>query len=294
MKSFLWLVRRELWENRAIWIIPLALGALLTLAALFGTVQATFTGPPLAGGAAAGAAPEVGRTMAELMLLLYGSLFFATMSIYSYWYLLDCLYADRRDRSILFWKSLPISDAAAVLSKVLVGILAIPLIYFAIADATTLLAAFILSVRLHSLAAGALWRADLWLELQASWAYLILTCAVWYLPVTGWLLVVSAFAKRALVLWSILPPLGVMLAERLLLGTHVVSRALEERLVGYPSAAFRGTGSWESLRSGAVSAWTLMDPAGFLADPSVWIGLLAGAGLIAAAVRLRALQAEAS
>ena len=191
MNTYLWLVKREFWENRAIWVIPAAIGVLLTLASLFGTVEATFFD-----------SAERTRSMAGMMFLAFGALFFAAMSIYSYWYLLDCLYTDRRDRSVLFWKSLPISDAATVLSKLFVALIAIPMVYFAAADAASLLAAFVLSVRAHSLLGNALWQPDVWLQLQAVWLYVIVTTAIWYLPITGWLLVISAWAKRAVVLWS--------------------------------------------------------------------------------------------
>ena len=174
MNTYVWLVRREFWENRAIWIIPASIGVLLTLASLFGTVEATFFD-----------SPERTRSMTGMMFLAFGALFFAAMSLYSYWYLLDCLYTDRRDRSILFWKSLPISDTATVLSKLFVGLVAIPIVYFAAADAASLLAAFVLSVRAHSLPVNALWQPDVWLQLQATWIYVIVTTAIWSLPVTG-------------------------------------------------------------------------------------------------------------
>src|SRR6202000_960981 len=106
--------------------------------------------------------------------------FYGLATIYVSWYLLDCLYADRRDKSVLFWKSLPISDAATVLSKLAIAFLVIPLVYFAFADVTSLLTAFIVSVRDHSLVGNQLWRPSLWLQLQLLWIYLIFTSALWY------------------------------------------------------------------------------------------------------------------
>jgi ABC-2 type transport system permease protein len=284
MKTYVWLVRREFWENRAIWMIPASIGVLLTLASLFGTVEATFFD-----------SPEKTRSMAAMMFLAFGALFFAAMSLYSYWYLLDCLYTDRKDRSILFWKSLPISDTATVLSKLFVGLVAIPIVYFAAADAATVLAAFVLSVRAHSLPANALWRPDVWLQLQAAWIYVIVTTAIWYLPVTGWLLVISAWAKRAVMLWSILPPLAAIVAERLFIGTHACLQVIGDRLLGYPSAAFNypALGAlWADETSGdqpfgPSTAWRILDPWGFLSSPATWIGALLGVALIAAAIQLR-------
>jgi ABC-2 type transport system permease protein len=289
MNTYVWLVKREFWENRAIWIIPASIGALLTLASLFGTVEATFFD-----------SAETTRSMAGIMFLAFGALFFAVMSLYSYWYLLDCLCSDRRDRSILFWKALPISDTATVLSKVFVGLIAIPVVYFAAADAATLLAAFVLSVRAHSLPVNALWQPDVWLQLQAAWVYVIVTTAIWYLPVTGWLLVVSAWAKRAVVLWSILPPLAVVLAERLFIGTHACLRMIDNRLLGYPSIAFNDPahgahppdGMSGDQPFGTPTAWHILDPWGFLASADTWIGALIGVALIAAAIQLRKRKAD--
>jgi ABC-2 type transport system permease protein len=136
MNNSNWLIRREFWENRAIWMIPAVFGALLLLAALFGQVSI----PRLS-------SQNESDQAAAAFLVVVGAMFYLVMGVYSTWYLLDCLYTDRKDRSILFWKSLPISDATTVLCKLLVGMIIIPLVYFAAADATALIAAFILSIR---------------------------------------------------------------------------------------------------------------------------------------------------
>src|SRR3982074_425506 len=141
----------------------------MRLAALLGRVE-LIRPPAHLGGAAVG----------ELFMISVGATFFAVMSIYSTWYLLDCLYADRKDRSVLFWKSLPISDARTVMSKLALALIVIPAVYFAAADLTTLIMAFILSVRASSSLGEALWHADLWLPLQVLWLYMIATTASWY------------------------------------------------------------------------------------------------------------------
>jgi ABC-2 type transport system permease protein len=281
MNTYLWLVRREFWENKAIWIIPLSIGALLTLATLFGTIEATFFD-----------SADKTRSVAGMMFLGFGALFFAAMSLYSYWYLLDCLYADRRDRSVLFWKSLPISDLQTVLSKLFVALVAIPLVYFAVADAASLLAAFVLSVRAHPLLGNSLWQPDVWLELQIVWLYVIVTTAIWYLPITGWLLLISAWAKRAVMLWSIAPPLALILAELLLSGTHVGLSALHDRLWGYSRLAFSGPMRAANAWSGdpsfdLASTGQLLSPGNFLSASGTWMGALVGVALIAAAIQVR-------
>ena len=290
MNTYSWLIRREFWENRAIWIVPLVIGGALTLAALFGRVDFGFF-----------PSPEESRVISGPVLFAFGVTFFVVMSIYSSWYLLDCLYADRKDRSVLFWKSLPISDTATVLAKLFTGLIVIPLVYFIAADVTTLLIAFILSVRGRALFGSALWQPGIWLQLQAIWLYLIATTAIWYLPFAGWLVAVSAWAKRAVMLWSILPPLALFLLERWFFGTHVFGQALVARALDYPAEAFRDApdhSAWVTTIIGGKTVTTpdslihFFNPLGFFSSPQTWIGVLVGAALILGAIQLRLRRTE--
>jgi ABC-2 type transport system permease protein len=289
-----WLVRREFWENRAIWLIPAVFGGLLVLASLFGAYQ-------VLGVADLAAGRSVVQAGALDGMILIAAAFFSVMAIYSTWYLLECLYADRRDRSILFWKSMPVSDTATVLYKLGVALIVMPVVYFVLADLTTLLMAFIISVRASSYVGSSLWRGDLWLQIQALWPYTIVTAAVWYLPVAGWLLLVSAWARRAVILWSILPPLALVVTERLFLGTHVIWHALDARLWGFLGHAFQytpGPDNWVTTEIGhdvirsPVNVCRFFDPAGFFSSPDTWIGVAVGAALIFCAIQLRMRRAE--
>jgi len=291
MNRYVWLIRREFWENRAIWMVPAIIGVALMLAALFGTVQIDDL-PSL----------DQTRAIGGLVLFTFGVIFFAVMNIYSTWYLLDCLYSERKDRSILFWKSLPVSDTATVLAKLFTGVIAIPLVYFIAADVATLLVAFIVSVRAHSTLGSALWHPDLWLQLQVLWLYLIVTTAIWYLPFIGYLLAISAWAKRAVMLWSIVPPLALYLLERSFFGTHVVGSLLQHRAFDYPSAIFHDTserGLWPPTLSGGASAatpgsvWHMLAPLDFLSSAPTWIGVGVGVAFIVAAIQLRLRRPEA-
>jgi ABC-2 type transport system permease protein len=289
MNTTIWLVRREFWENRAIWLIPAVIGGFMILIALFGRVDLMSMSSQL---------PS--RVVRQGFLVAVGATFFAVMSIYSTWYLLDCLYADRKDRSVLFWKSLPISDTTTVMSKLATALIVIPLVYFAAADLTTLLMAFIISVRASSFIGGVLWHADLWLELQVLWLYMIVTTAIWYLPVAAYLMVVSAWAKRAVMLWSILPPIALLLAERWFFGTHVAAEQLAERLFGFPRLAFHPSPPGSSWANGADhdiagapdSIWNFLNIGGFLASPETWIGAAVGAALLVCAIQLRTRRTE--
>jgi ABC-2 type transport system permease protein len=290
MNTTMWLVRREFWENRAIWMIPAMIGGLMILIALFGRVDLM---------AIPSQVPS--RAVGGGFLLAVGVTFFAVLSIYSTWYLLDCLYADRKDRSVLFWKSLPISDTTTVMSKLATAVIVIPAVYLAAADLTTLMMAFIISVRVSSSIGGALWHADVWLQLQALWLYVIVTTAIWYLPIVAYLLVVSAWAKRAVMLWSILPPVALILAERWFLGSHVIEQQIGERLLGYPQLAFHddpGCCSWVTtvIDNGTIrtpaSIWGFFDIGRFVSSPETWIGVAAGIALIVCAIQLRTRRTE--
>lgn len=287
MNTLVWLIRREFWENRAIWVIPAAIGGFMLLVALFGKVDLLSM-----------ATQVPGHVLGQAFLAGVAATFFVVMSIYSTWYLLDCLYADRKDRSVLFWKSLPISDAATVLSKLATALIVIPGVYFAAADMTALLMAFIVSVRASS-AVGGLWHFDLWLQLQALWLYLVVTSAIWFLPLAGYLLLISSWARRAVMLWSILPPLALILGERWFFGTYVIAHQIGVRLLGFQDMAFNSNqGSWatpvggdDTLRTPA-DIWTFFDFRGFVSSPQTWAGVAAGAVFIFGAIQLRTRRTE--
>ena len=290
MNNGTWLIRREFWENRAIWMIPAVFGGLLLIAALFGQVSI----PRLT-------TVEESHEAAGGFLVIVGGLFYLVMAVYSTWYLMDCLYTDRRDRSILFWKSLPIADATTVLSKLLVGMVIIPLVYFAAADATALIAAFILSIRARASIGSALWNGEVWLQVQVLWMYVIAATALWYLPIAGWLMLVSAWAKRAVMLWVILPPLLVCILERVIFGTQMSAHLVMRRLTGLPSVSFNGGskhmwthdgGVVDNAGASSMTVWRLINPSGFFTSAETWIGIAVGVVLIVAAIQLRMRRSE--
>jgi ABC-2 type transport system permease protein len=284
MNDFIWLVRREFWENKAIWVLPACIGILMVVAALFSNVEIAML-------QASGQRSELAGF---LFFLAVGAVCWVAASIYSAWYLLDCLYADRKDRSVLFFKSMPLTDAATVLSKLFVGVIAIPMVYFCAADIAGLLVALVVSVRAHAAFGNSLWRPELWLQVQALWLYVLATGVLWYAPVVGWLLLVSAWAKRAVILQALLPPLAVMLAELLFLGTRVSCIVLRDRLLGGSYAAFHHPIHWAPAQGEVTPGiWQLPDPAGFLSSPDVWIGVALGAAFIAGAVQLRKRRTDA-
>jgi ABC-2 type transport system permease protein len=282
VKTYSWLIRREFWERRAVWIMPTIIGIIVILIALFGKTQFVTLDSPLQT-----------RAAGKAFLFFLSVLFYCFSLLSAALYLLDSLYEDRRDRSILFWKSLPISDTDMVLSKLLTGIIVIPLVSFAAADITALITSFIISVRARSMIGSSLWQGDIWLQVQVLWLYVIATAAIWYLPFVGWLMVVSAWVKRAPILWALMPFLVDFLIEQFFLGSHVLLHYLGRWMGGYPEAALRGQ-DMNITDSGEItkSLYHMINIGGFFTDPRTWIGAAVGAAFIFAAIQIRMRRTE--
>jgi ABC-2 type transport system permease protein len=163
-----------------------------------------------------------------------------TLWIMVFFYLLGALYDDRIDRSVLFWKSMPVSDSLTVLSKVVTGMIAAPVIFL------------LFIMVLHLVLLIVMWIGvsdqpiDPWADLLSSshvlqrWMMLVLvlvTSLVWCLPAVGWLLLVSAWARSVPFLWAVGIPIAVSLVERAFTNSQVISGFLLEHAVPQTSRA---------------------------------------------------------
>src|SRR6478672_4547539 len=108
-----WLIRRELWENRSIYIAPLAAAAVVLAAFLFGII--VMPGHRMSTVMALDPAKQ--RAQIVLPYDVAAGLIMATAFFVGLYYCLEALHSERSDRSILFWKSLPVSDLTTVLAK---------------------------------------------------------------------------------------------------------------------------------------------------------------------------------
>jgi len=209
----------------------------------------------------------------------------AATFIVGMFYALDALYAERRDRSILFWKSLPVSDRTTVLSKATIPLVVLPLVGFALSVATlVLLMLFGTLVLLASgLSPAGLWSGARIVEEPVIMLYGLTAHALWFAPLYGWLLLVSAWARRTPFLWAVLPPIALAIVETISLGTSHVCSLLKYRLGGAMAEAFL----LEPGNTGHVIRLWELDPLGFLGSSGLWIGLVAAAFFLATAVRLR-------
>ena len=273
-RPFLTLVRRELWEHGSLFWAPLAMALMIIVVSLVsgmvkGSVDIDLGEdrplPELFGDA------EKQRGIFSLVMagLVLPQLLVAFVVVF--FYLLDCLFTERRDRSILFWKSLPVSDAKTVLSKLFVALVAVPLWSWVLSLVVGLVVFGVLAAQVSGTPAAGLgtWHGGTWLTVQAAMLGKMAIAALWYLPVAGWLLLGSVLAKRAPFLWATLPFLVLSLAERITLGSNVVGALVAQRLFGFREEV------------------SLIGEFPLLASPGLWIGVAVGAALVYAAIRVR-------
>ncbi len=256
-----WSVRRELWEHRSIYIAPLAAAAVFLLAFLTGLTLS----------------PAHRHEGLDTPYEFAAALIMGTGFIVGIFYSLDALYGERRDRSILFWKSLPVSDLTTVLSKFAIPLVILPLLTFAIAVVTQ----FVMLLLSSGLSAGPLGARMSFFHMSLMLLYHILTVhGLWYAPIYGWLLLVSAWAPRAPFIWAFLPPFVIWGVERIAFRTSHFLGMLQYRLTGpEPTTTVRSGNLMEMMSA--------LTPAQFFSTPGLWVGLAVAAIFLGAAVRLR-------
>ena len=293
------LIRREFWEHRALWTAPLIAGGLMVLAALlthFGRNQygtfPYFAGPNSltadshAVGVMISSARQIGASV-PLYLAALVTLFF---------YLLSSLYDERKDRSILFWKSLPVSDTATVLSKLLVALVVVPLGVFVAAIVTDLLQRWVWDIRYAMGLVGGpqfIWDAGAWLKVEGFMLLIVALAVLWYAPIAAYLLVISAWSRRNAFLWAVLPPVILTVVERIAFGTRYVTNLVLYRLGGiwydlwnnFRANSPPPGSSWK--QNTFPSVFDLINFRDLFLDVDLWIGLIFAAALVYTAIRLR-------
>lgn len=148
-------------------------------------------------------------------------------------YLLGTFHQDRRDRSVLFWKSLPVSEEQEVAAKMATVCLVAPGIYIAVSVVTQLV--------LVLLGLLMVWRLDMspveniignldFLELFRGQLSGWLIWVLWTLPLYAWLLLSSSAAKRSPLMFAVAIPLGLVVLEQLFIGSSHVVEAISHHI----------------------------------------------------------------
>lgn len=278
-----WSVRRELWENRFLYLVPLVVSAIV----LFASFIHMFGFPGRIRNAAALDPARQHAVIVAPFSMAPAPIMFVTFLV-GLFYCLDALYGERRDRSILFWKSLPVSDRTTVLSKASIPLVVLPLFAFALSLVTQrfmmLQATAVLLA--NDMSAAPLWKEFRFFQESLIMIYGLSVHALWYAPIYGWLMLVSAWAKRAPLLWALVPPMLISAFERGAFGTRSFMRMLHYRVQGAMQEAFVFTprrGSHPPL----IDQLSQLTPANFLSRPGLWVGLAFAAACLVAATRLR-------
>lgn len=320
MKTMKWLLRREFWEHKgAMFWAPVVVASLMFVS-IVGTlsyglakhgIRSKFNGQYIEG-LPAEARNEIANILAGGYLMTSAPLFIM-LGIVAFWYCLGALYDERRDRSILFWKSLPASDQMTVLSKALTAGVVIPSITIGVGIAMSLaiLMAALMGIAFTgvNLFGAALANPHLYLSPLALVA-LLPVYVVWALPTIGWLLLVSSWARSKVFLWAVGAPLVTLVVAKwisLLLNNFEAGGNGFMNFVRDAVAQLLGgliPGIWLPFKE--VDPNTLMlagrkgiDVGGVvaqsyltLASPDAWIGAAAGVAMLFGAMRLRRYRDE--
>jgi len=275
-----WLIRRELWENRSIYVAPLAVagvflfGFLLSLVRLPDKMRHAFALDPIQQ-----------RSAVQNPYMLAAGMLMVTAMLVSVFYCLDALHGERRDRSILFWKSLPVSDLTTVLSKASIPLIVLPLLTVALTVITHTIMLLLSSVVLQAsgLPVATLWKQLPLFQMSLMLLYhLVILHGLWHAPFYAWLLLVSSWAKRATFLWAFLPPLAIGIVEKIAFNSSLFGGLLLYQL--------NGGGHMDDANapgSAPIDMLGHFEPASLLTSPGLWLGLIVAAAFLAAAARLR-------
>jgi ABC-2 type transport system permease protein len=301
IKTQLALIKRELWEHRALFIVPLVIALIESLGSIVG--QVTVSGAGQAVDIALLGATNLGdaERAAAINLLMIGVsfLFVMAMGVLTIFYSLDALYAERKDKSILFWRSLPVTDAETVISKLITAALVIPLITVVMIAATHIVVLTISSIWVAIRGANAwhlIWQAAPFFDNWMATLIILLSLSVWISPFIGWFLFVSAFTKRSPFLIAFLPFLVIPMLEKIFFGSWVFGEMLIAR-APFKAPIFQGITGTElffedeaelmDMAGSGVSFLSFLDVPQFLTSIEVWLGIAVCGILSFAAIYVR-------
>jgi ABC-2 type transport system permease protein len=276
-KPFFWSVKRELWENKSIYIAPLIVAAV----ELFGIFVSSMHLPErrrmalLLDPAHRRAAIELPYNIAAMMIIL-------TAFIVGLFYCLDALYGERRERSILFWKSLPVSDLTTVLSKVSIPLVVLPAIILPIIVVTQFIMMLISSAALMpSGLTSTTWTNFNLVQQSMILIYSLIVIALWHAPIYGWALLISGIARRATFLWAVMPFIAISIFEKITFNTTYFFSMVKNRVFGAGDVAFNLHDSF------SIDSLAQLTPGRFLSAPGLWLGLIFAVAFVIAAIRRR-------
>ncbi len=300
---YLALMKREFWEHRSIWVTPVAIASVVTLGTLTALMFAGEFARELdvAIFGAQNVAGEMERR-AVLTGFFAGSswLFLLGLGVLTIFYTLDSLYAERKDKSILFWRSLPVTDAETVISKLLTAVLLIPAVAIIAIIGTHIVNLVVTSIWVSMKGGDSgvlIWGS---VPLFDNWMATVLAIycmAIWMSPFLGWFLFVSAYTKRAPLLMAFLPLILVPMIEGIFFRSANFAEAVWGRGATIPLFAnmdiegFFDDGH-PRISEEMVSLLAHIDLGKFFTSVDMWLGIIVCGLLTTAAIYVRRYRDE--
>ena len=202
-------------------------------------------------------------------------------------YSLSTFADERKDRSLIFWRSLPVSDLTTVLSKVFVVTLIVPLMvlpYIILLQLVAMTSASIFFATNDIVSFSWLWGSYIitdWFRIIFSlWAQ-----ALWSLPLFLWLMLAGTFAARPIA-GAIVPPVILRVLEGVIFKTNLVLEFIENR-IGFWSRSDSFPKEYQELRVVDITDILLL-----FSTQAFWIGILASVILVAGIVYFRSSNSD--
>ncbi|MEA1890427.1 MAG: hypothetical protein U9N50_11680 [Pseudomonadota bacterium] len=316
MHSFTTLLRRELWEHTSLKGIPLTLIGFVLLAnfAFIFLLNSSVGSFNVSNGEEVRSLGsyinfftqlEPGQQTAIInsTMITTGMIINSVLLIVMFFYLLDSLYGERKDRTILFWKSLPVSNKQTVLSKLTVAVIIIPVIIFFTTSLANLLTLGLQSLVFYKnqYAADLLWQQTDVSGLSLFSIFLLIQQTIWYFPVMGWLLFCSVWCRKPPIIVAVLiPVILVFIDTSFMLGTGISEILLERLPLGIMSMQLGNESSLMAYNyslneqqlpgfnmSAGISVPSIDDILSFFMNIKVWVGLIIGFFFTGMAISLR-------
>jgi ABC-2 type transport system permease protein len=317
MKTYLMLVRRELWEHRSLYIAPLVWAAIIVILSTWllyvvipqhaphGMLNAASVEEiqgldesdrqEVRNAVAQAKAHEVTKDAISFSFLGIAQMISVFTCVVVFFYLIDCLFTERRDRSILFWKSLPVSDTHVVLSKLGVALVVVPIGVVLLAAATQFLLLGLFWLRFHGTMFTDIltdWNFVSWMRAIVIELAILLCGVLWYAPIAAYFLLLSAWARKLVFLWAIVPLVALPPLEYVFFQSTHLLQFIGQRFVGYvrlmhlDESAFN-VGTRDSAGSSVSHVLSTVDVSGVLLSGEMWLGLAACAAMVFVTIRLR-------
>ena len=312
LKTMKWLIKREFWENKGLlFYMPAIVCFVITFIFVYlmvdhNPIDNFSNAVQSKAGDAASVKYCIKETkwfVNEIFLRQMYYLFFLGGFIITY-YLLGALHTERVDRSILFWKSLPISDLKTVISKILFSILIVPVYLLVISCICFYFGLFLFCIFSEykdvNLFSNLLLDPLIYI-LPFKVLLLLPMYILWSLPTIGWILMVSSWAKSRVFPWAI----GVPLLATLLLIFINLSFKLNWNMVWFVKNIIARIiaggipGTWlfeEKILEKSNQIFTIDIPMNqaveLINSPNLWLGVVAGIVMLYLAIRIRGLQNE--